>query len=149
MEDSKEEDLSFSHNLINHKALSSQSKASICGVGDMEILRESYEKAIDIFYPDKNSLNISNNIEYFSKLQKGLYKFTFQLKDFKNNYITKLNVGFNISYENSSDINFIDKKYINNRNKTIQYATAGDDLIVSKKLLFGKDKGKIYVLIFS
>ena len=147
LEDSKEEDLSFSHNLINHKALSSQPKASICGVGDMEILRESYEKAIDIYYPDKNSLNISNNIEYFSKLQKGIYKFTFQLKDFKNNHIAKLNVGFNISYENSSDINFIDKKYINNRNKTIQYATAGDDLIVSKKLLFGKDKGKIYVFI--
>ena len=147
LEDSKEDDLSFSNNFINHKALSSQPKASICGIGDMEILRETYEKAVSISFSDDNSLNKSSDIDYFSKLQKGLYKFTFQLKDFKNNHIAKLNVGFNISYENSSDINFIDKKYINNRNKTIQYATAGDDLIVSKKLLFGKDKGKIYAFI--
>ena len=147
LEDSKEDDLSFSNNFINHKALSSQPKASICGIGDMEILRETYEKAVSISFTEENSLNKSSDIDYFSKLQKGLYKFTFQLKDFKNNHIAKLNVGFNISYENSSDINFIDKKYINNRNKTIQYATTGDDFIVSKKLLFGKDKGKIYVFI--
>ena len=147
MENSKEEDLSFSHNLINHKALSSQPKATICGIGDMEILRETYENAIEIYYPDKNSFNISSNIEYFSKLQKGIYKYTFQLKDFKNNHIVELKVGFNISYENSSDLNFIDKKNINNINKKISYGTNGDELIISKTLLIGKDSDKIYAFI--
>jgi hypothetical protein len=144
-EESKEDEFSF-ENKSNINTLSSSHK-SLCGIGDMDILKDTLIEAVYVSFPDQKSLNPSNNMELQNKLKKGVYKFTFEIKDLKKNHIAEIEPGFKIYYENTLDLNYKDKKLIKYQKKNLKYGTTGDKSSISKPLIYGEDTGKIFVFI--
>ena len=144
-EESKEDEFSF-ENKSNINTLSSSHK-SLCGIGDMDILKDTLIEAVYVSFPDQKSLNPSNNMELQNKLKKGVYKFTFEIKDLKKNHIAEIEPGFKIYYENTLDLNYKDKKLIKYQKKNLKYGTTGDKTSISKPLIYGEDTGKIFVFI--
>ena len=145
-EESKEDEFSF-ENKSNINTLSSSHK-SLCGIGDMDILKDILIEAVYVSFPGQKSFNPSNNMELQNKLKKGVYKFTFEIKDLKKNQIAEIKVGFKIFYKNTFDLNYIDnKKFINYQSKKLKIGTYGDELIVKKPFFFTGDSDKIFVLI--
>ena len=144
-EESKEDEFSF-NNKSNINTLSSSHK-SLCGIGDMDILKETLLEAVYISFPDQKLFNPNNNMELQNKLKKGVYKYTFEIKDLKKNHIVEIEPGFKIYYENTLDLNYRDKKLIKYQKKNLKYGTTGDKSSISKPLIFGEDTGKIFVFI--
>ena len=145
IEESKEEEFSF-NNISNINTLSSTRK-SLCGIGDMDILKETLIESVYISFPEQKIFEPNNNMELQNKLKKGVYKFTFQIKDLKKNQIAEVEPGFKIFYENTLDLNYRDKKLIKYKKKNLKCGTTGDKSSISKPLIFGEDTGKIFVFI--
>ena len=70
----------------------------------MAILNETAGKAVNISFPDQKLLNSSNEMKLFNELQKGLYKFSFEIKNLNQNQTAFIKVGFHIEYITTFDI---------------------------------------------
>lgn len=144
IEDTKDE-VSNSSSLSLTNFMKSK-QASICGIGDMNILAETYNEAITISLPLKNSSN-NNETNLFKNYPLGKYKYNFKIKNLKKDSYAEIEVGFKIIYKNSSDINFMDKDLYKYKNKNFEVGTKYDKIIISKKIILGKSSDTIYVLI--
>ena len=138
IEESKEED--FSPNQNQKKLNSIIRVKSLCGIGDMGILNQTIGEAINIPYNDINLFNQSN-------FQKGIFKFTFEIKDLKPNQTAFIEVGFYIKYINTFDLNYRDKNLIKYQKEKIKMGTFSDNLQTTKNLFIQKNTEKVYVFI--
>ena len=68
----------------------------------------------------------------------------FQLKKDER---VEIEVGFEIIYRNTLDINFQDKNLINSQKKKIIVGTSSDKLNMTKHLIIYEDTGKIFAFI--
>ena len=144
IEDSKDDDSVHSQGIQSYKSLVN-SKVRLCGAGDMDILEETDNSALQIHF--QKQLKSYNNKEFQNKLQLGRYKFTFEIKDLKDNEIVEIEVGFKIVYKNSLDINFQEKNNIKDHCKKFKVGTLYDTSIITKQLIFGENTNKIYAFI--
>ena len=138
IEESKEED--FSPNQNQKKLNSIIRVKSLCGIGDMGILNQTIGEAINIPYNDINLFNQSN-------FQKGIFKFTFEIKDLKPNQTAFIEVGFYIKYINTFDLNYREKNLIKYQKEKIKMGTFSDNLQTTKNLFIQKNTEKVYVFI--
>ena len=148
IDESKEEDFSdfsLNQNQINSNTI--KMNKSLCGIGDMDILNTTMGEAVSIYFPDQLLFNPSNDIELFNKLQKGIYKFTFEIKDLKQSQIAFIKVGFFITYKNTLDINFKEKNLIKYQKGKVKLGTYADELSIAKSLFIEKDTDKVYAFI--
>jgi len=144
IEDSKDDESVQSQGTQSYKSLVN-SKIRLCGAGDMDILEETDNSAIQIYFPKQ--LKSYNNKEYQNKLQLGKYKFTFEIRDLKDSEIVEIEVGFKIIYKNSLDINFREKNNIKYHCKKFKVGTLYDTSTITKQLIFGEDTNKIYAFL--
>ena len=146
IEDSKEDESMYSQGFQSYKTVSKH-KVNLCGIGDMDILRETDEENFHVsFQKQINSYN-NNNKELYQNLQLGKYKYTFEISNLKGNMYVEIEVGFKIVYKNTLDINFNDKKPIKYHNKKFKIGTTYDSFIISKQLIIGDDTNKVYVFM--
>ena len=144
IEDSKED--SLSRTLTNYKTISNN-QISLCGIGDMAILEETYKQGFYVPLKKQNLLNENNNIELLKNMQKGKYIFNFEINNLKQDILIEIEVGYKIKYTNTLDLNFIDKNTIKDKKKNFKIGTNWDKIIMTKSLLIGSDAGKIYALM--
>ena len=131
----------YNNNLYNNN------KIKLCGGGDMDILKETDESAISISFPNKDYLCDNINKELYKNLQNGKYKYTFEIKNLKENKFVEIEVGFKIKYKTSFDINFKEENFIKHNNRKFKSGTLWDKMIVSKDLIFGENSDVIYAFI--
>ena len=144
-EENKEEYFSFYKSNKNSNFL--MDAKSLCGIGDMAILNETAGKAVNISFPDQKLLNSSNEMKLFNELQKGLYKFSFEIKNLNQNQTAFIKVGFHIEYITTFDLNYRDENLIKYQKEKIKMGTFGDESSFVKKLFIQKDTDKVYVFI--
>ena len=142
IEESKEEDSSSHQSLTNYKTIASR-QISLCGIGDMDILEDTYKEAVYINLTEKDKVNINNN----KFLQNGKYKFKFEIKKLKQDMMVEIEVGFKIKYTNSLDINYKEKDKIKYQKNKFKLGTFSDKLIETKDLIINEDTDIIYVFI--
>ena len=106
----------------------------------MGILNQTIGEAINIPYNDINLFNQSN-------FQKGIFKFTFEIKDLKPNQTAFIEVGFYIKYINTFDLNYRDKNLIKYQKEKIKMGTFSDNLQTTKNLFIQKNTDIVYVFI--
>jgi len=144
-DDNDDESFSYKQDLASCKNFS-YGKINLCGVGDMDILKQTYESAVSINLL-KNMNSNNNNTKHQKDLQRGIYKFTFEIKNLKKDERVEIEVGFEIIYRNTLDINFQDKNLINSQKKKIKVGTSSDKLNMTKHLIIYEDTGKIFAFI--